>query len=382
MEDYLPEVIYIDDDAYSYQKTWDIVEKLPQVPIRRVRDKAEALVSLGQWGKHIDAGKRVLFLTTQKGRFFKKCPGTKGLICCNYYVLNFATNCHLDCSYCILQGYYENNPFITFFVNIDDLLQELEQIFSEYPERVYRIGTGEFTDSLAMDDLTNFAEVIVPFFAARPNATLELKTKSDKISNLLHLDHQGRTSVAWSVNPPAIIASEEPKTATLDERLQAAARCQAAGYQIGFHFDPIFWSPDWEQDYHWVVEHIFDAIDPSNMSWISLGGFRYAPDLKPIIRRRFPDSRILGGEFLRSADGKMRYFKHLRLDIYRSMLAKIKQYGHHIPVYLCMESRQVWKQVYGWTPQCDLDLTHIFDQRLTVTQPVSIPAIAGNFSRT
>ena len=111
---------------------------------------------------------------------------------------------------------------------------------------------------------------------------------------------------------------------------------------------------------------MFDTVDPNNISWISLGGFRYAPELKPIIRRRFPKSQIICGEFVPCADGKMRYLKHLRLKIYESMLSKIKRYGKHIPVYMCMESQQVWKQVYGWTPNCDEDLGHIFDRRLTV----------------
>jgi spore photoproduct lyase len=366
MEHFSPEIIYIDDSAYPYPMTWDIVEKFPRVPIRRIQDKTEAIATLGHTSERVDVGKQILFLTTQKGRFFKKCPGTKGLICCNYYVVNFATNCHLDCSYCILQGYYENNPFITFFVNVDDLLSELDQVFTENPRRMYRVGTGEFTDSLAMDEITEFSKIVVPFFATRPNATLELKTKADTIENLLNLDHRGRTSVAWSVNPPKIIASEEPKTATLDERLRAAALCQETGYQIGFHFDPILLYPGWEQEYHQVVEKLFDTIKPDNISWISLGGFRYAPELKPIIRRRFPKSKIVCGEFIPCADGKMRYLKHLRLKIYESMLSKIKRYGKHLPVYLCMESQQVWKQVYGWTPNCDNDLTHIFDRRLTV----------------
>ncbi|MBD3306609.1 radical SAM protein [candidate division KSB3 bacterium] len=365
MKHYTPDIIYIDDSAYPYPYTWEIVERLPHVPVRRVRDKAEALASVASAGQRIDIGKQIFFLTTQKGRFFKKCPGTKGLICCNYYVVNFATNCHLDCSYCILQGYYENNPFLTFFVNVEDLLEELDQVFSADPHRQYRVGTGEFTDSLALEELTGFSQRIVPFFATYPNATLELKTKADTIEPLLDLNHQGRTSVAWSVNTPAMIASEEPHTATLDERLDAARRCQDAGYRIGFHFDPLFFYPGWESAYHQVVERLFDAVAPGNISWISLGGFRYSPDLKPIIRRRFPDSTILCGEFVPCADGKMRYLKHLRLEMYASLLATIKRYGNQIPVYLCMESPQVWKQVYGWTPQCDRHLTHLFDRRLT-----------------
>lgn len=366
MEHFSPEIIYIDDSAANYPKTWEIVAKLPRVPVRRIQEKSEALADLAQSSQRVDEGKQILYLTTQKGRFFKKCPGTRGLICCNYYVINFATNCHLDCSYCILQEYLENNPFITFFVNSGDLLTELEQVFSEDPQRVYRVGTGEFTDSLAMDDLTEFSKTIVPFFASRPNATLELKTKADTIEQFVHLEHRGQTSVAWSVNPPRIIASEEPKTATLDERLRAAALCQEAGYKIGFHFDPIILIPEWETEYHQVVERLFDVVKPQNISWISLGGFRYSPGLKPIIRQRFPHSAILCGEFAKCADGKMRYLKHLRLQMYTSMLAKIKRYGQHIPVYLCMDSKQVWKRVYGWTPNCDQDLTHIFDRRLTM----------------
>ena len=367
MEHYAPDVIYIDEAAAPYPKTAEMLARLPHVPVVRVKDKTEALVALQSSANRIDAGKQVLFLTTQKGRFFKKCPGTKGQICCNYYVVNFATNCHLDCSYCILQGYYENNPFITFFVNTDDLLAELDAVFSEDPTRLFRVGTGEFTDSLAMDDITEFSKIVVPFFANRPNATLELKTKSDLIENLLTLDHRGRVSVAWSVNAPRRISSEEPKTATLDERLRAAARCQDAGYQIGFHFDPIFYYPGWEAEYHGVIEQMFDVVRPENVSWISLGGFRYAPELKPIIRRRFPESQILCGEFISCADGKMRYLKPIRLEIYRSMLAKIHRYGRHIPVYLCMDSPQVWRQVYGWTPNCDRDLSHLFDPRLTIS---------------
>ncbi len=366
MEHYVPDRIYIDEAARSYPMTREIIARLPGIPVRYVQDKAEALAHLHASGGGIDEGKRILFLTTQKGRFFKKCPGTRGLICCNYYVISCATNCHLDCSYCILQEYFENNPFITVFVNRDDLFAELDEIFSANPRQVYRVGTGEFTDSLALEDISESSKSIVPFFATYPNATLELKTKADLIENLLPLDHRGQTSVAWSVNPPSIIASEEPKTATLDERLRAAARCLEAGYQIGFHFDPVFVFPDWKQAYRQVVDAIFSTVPPERISWISLGGFRYAPALKPIIRQRFPESPILCGEFVPCADGKMRYYKHLRLHIYTHLLTAIKSYGTHIPVYLCMESKQVWQQVYGWTPHCDQDLTHIFDRRLTL----------------
>ena len=75
MENFSPEIIYIDDSAYPYPKTWEIVEKLPRVPVHRIGDKTEVLENLEHHGEKLDTGKQVLFLTRQKGRFFKKCPG-------------------------------------------------------------------------------------------------------------------------------------------------------------------------------------------------------------------------------------------------------------------------------------------------------------------
>jgi len=56
--------------------------------------------------------------------------------------------------------------------------------FREKPERFWRIGTGEFTDSLAIDRLTRLSSVLVPFMANQTNAVLELKTKSAEVHPL------------------------------------------------------------------------------------------------------------------------------------------------------------------------------------------------------
>ena len=48
------------------------------------------------------------------------------MVCCNYYVVNLSKNCIFDCSYCFLQDFLNNNPLQVAYVNIEDLLQELE----------------------------------------------------------------------------------------------------------------------------------------------------------------------------------------------------------------------------------------------------------------
>ena len=67
------------------------------------------------------SGKRRLVLQRHHGTFLQHCPaGTTGMVCCNYLVVNFASNCPYDCSYCFLQDYVANNPAVKIYTNVDE----------------------------------------------------------------------------------------------------------------------------------------------------------------------------------------------------------------------------------------------------------------------
>jgi spore photoproduct lyase len=86
------------------------------------------------------------------------------------------------------------------------------------------------------------------------------------------------------------------------------------------------------------------------MVWISLGTFRFMPPLKAIIEDRFPRSKIVYGEFINGLDGKMRYFKPLRIDLYRKIISWIRELAPDVRIYLCMEDEEVWEKAFGFTP--------------------------------
>ena len=54
----------------------------------------------------------------------------------------------MECSYCYLQAYL-NLPYMVVYANIEDLLDELGQVFRGNPKSHYRVGSGELADSLA-----------------------------------------------------------------------------------------------------------------------------------------------------------------------------------------------------------------------------------------
>lgn len=352
--------LYIHQRVVDYPHTQAVRDQFDNIPSHIVQDsKAVYRRVLNSSSDTIGRGKRVLFLTHNQGAFVKSCPGTRAYTCCGYNILNIGTFCTLDCSYCILQSYF-HPPVLQYFVNHDVLFSELTKFCRS--EGIHRIGTGEFTDSMIWERWTNLSELLIPYFANTPNCVLELKTKTTAIHRLKKLDHNQKTIMAWSLNTEQVIREEERGTASLTARLSAAADCASWGYPLAFHFDPMVIYDGCEKDYQSVIEVLFSHIDPSNVVWISLGSFRFMPALKPIIQQRFPKSKIIYGEFVSGLDGKMRYFKPLRISLYRAIIKKITEIAPNVLVYFCMEDDEVWSKSLGYLPKERGGLERMLDE--------------------
>lgn len=342
-----PETIYIEKDIEDCSLTRRILRKFPFVKKITFTNHNDCL-RFNRNGSPIsnyNLRAKTLFLIKERYDFIKPCPCSKDVIGCGHYVLNTGFGCISECSYCFLQN-YTNAIGITLPVNIEDFLDRLES-FLKTKQGPLRIGTGEFIDSLALDDLTGFSSILIDFFSKAKNATLELKTKSNNIKNILKLKHNKKTVISWSLNPQSIIEADEWRTNNLDQRLKAARECCDAGYLVGFHFDPIIYSANWERLYRELVAKLFNKINPNNIAWISLGTFRFTPKLKTIVEQRFPKSKILDEELMLGFDKKLRYSPEQRVRIYKKMFSWIRDYSDSVLVYLCMEPEEIWKAVLG-----------------------------------
>lgn len=372
MEPYRPHEILIERGEENAEVVRRALAQLPDIPVRIVERGWERHAALPADKDPFAAGKRRLLFTRQRAPALQYCPaGTPGLVCCHYLVVDLVSNCPMECSYCFLQEYLVNNPTLKVFTNVEELLATVAAVVDRHPQRHFRVGTGELSDSLALDPLLGFSRDLVPFFAARPNVLLELKTKSDCIEGLLDLDPKDRVVVSWSLTPPDMVESEEHGTASFAARVQAARRVQAAGYKVGFHLDPLIEYPDWEAGYRETVSGMLAAVDVRRVAWISLGSLRLTPALRTTIRRRFPRTRVLSGEQVPCADGKWRTFQALRVRMYRTIISWIREAAPQVPLYMCMETAAVWEKVFGRAPACDRDVAHV------LTGPHLSPPVAG-----
>lgn len=349
---YSPRYVYIDPAVRNTPMCRSVLARL--AGHAEIRELSE--------GSSRSHGKAALFLTQNKGAWMKPCPGTTAnYLCCGYQILNFASNCSMNCTYCILQSYFDQQE-LTAFCNTDSMIDSVQDLLRRTDRPFLRVGTGEFTDSLCLDHLTGFSELVVPLFAGSTRAILELKTKSVQIDRLLSLDPKDKVVASWSMNAESVTAGEEYGAEPLESRLSAARQCEMAGYRIGFHFDPIILFPGWETEYRQTVNRIFDSVhDPRRIAWISLGCLRYPAFLNEQIKKRFPQTRIPYAEFVAGADNKLRYPKPLRVKAYRLMRDWIVERYPSVAVYLCMESPSVWRAALNRPFATDDDIIALLD---------------------
>ncbi len=291
----------------------------------------------------------------------RQCPGTKNHICCGYQTIDLIEGCVLSCSYCILKAYLKNDV-IKVSCDRDAITGELDRRIDGSAGHVLRFGTGELSDSLALDRQLRLNEFLVDYFGNKKKAILELKSKWADFRHLLpHLNPY--TVISFSVSPQRFIDAEEKRTSPIHKRLKAARLAQDNGCFVGLHFDPVVIYDGFERDYRYLIEDIGRILDPGKIIWISLGLLRFPAALYGQLiekKRRY----LLTGEFIRGEDGKYRYIKPERIRIYKFLYKLLKNIDSRLFIYLCMERADIWKEVFGITINDNQGLIQLFDERI------------------
>lgn len=312
--------------------------------------------------EEFERSKRNLYLTEFKGQFFKRCPGNgPGLACCNYFVLNWGQQCDFNCSYCYLQSFL-NSPVTTLYTNIDRALSELSAMSSSMKDHSLRVGTGEVVDSLSLDPLTLFSHQLIDFFRQYPKWSLEFKTKSNYVDQLFECEPSKNVIVSWSLNPQALVETEEHGTASLAERLDAARKCLDYGYAVAFHIDPVMYHSEWKSNYGMLIQEINTRFKPSEIPYMSVGALRYQPEQRHLMRERFGlKSLALNYEMFPGKDGKLRYDQELRQEMFNWIISEFKAQSPLWKIFLCMETPETWLGSQQDNPFKSEKLQSLFD---------------------
>ena len=299
------------------------VEKHPRVAAIRQRFPTARVVFCERYGEvfnpkaqnfRLQKQQPALILAEKYQKFVLPAPAGYGIGGKHNFYFSHMLNCLYDCRYCFLQGMYQSANYVL-FVNYEDFQQQIRQMCLDQPDQELYFFSGYDCDSLAFEPVSGFAAGFLPVFAQLPNAWLELRTKSTQIRSLLQRPAIPRCVVAFSLSPDSVADKVEAKAPPLSKRLEAAAKLQQQGWQIGLRFDPLIYQYNYRQVYQTLFAQVFKLIDAENLHSVSLGVFRLPEQYFKKMSKHYADEKLFASP-LQTTNGMVSY----RSDLEQAML--------------------------------------------------------------
>lgn len=208
-----------------------------------------------------------------------------------------------------------------------------------------QFNAGELSDGLALDDLSENGKFLVPMFGKKAmkddNAYLLFRTKSDRVDNLEGLEHNGNTVISFTLNAERINKALETRTATIDERIEAARKVQNWGYPVRLTFDPVVPFYAKAEDYEPVFKRVFRSLDTSTELFhpVTLGMIRLSYSTREIIKERNPKlyRTAIKKMVKEKGDEKYRFRKDTRVDIYSELISILKDMSPDVGIRFSSE---------------------------------------------
>lgn len=259
------------------------------------------------------------------------------------HYLHPIVGCISGCSYCYLQDRPEGRRPLRFYVDVDNLVVAIEQRAHDTGRRLL-FCSGELADSLADASLYPVGAELADRFSTGELGNLELRTKSNNVHSLLGVRHNRRTTVAFSVSPAAHVARYEPRTASLTERLEAAARVALAGYPVALKCEPVILDEGWRAAYSHMFAETFTALPPNSLDHVSIGCLRWSEALA--LTQGFAgkhQSALRDGTYIEYRPGKFNRMvsRPKRLRAYQALRSMLREAGFRAPIYWSLEEPEV-----------------------------------------
>jgi len=261
------------------------------------------------------------------------------IICQNAWEIHSATGCLFKCDFCSFED------FLNIMLDLEEWAEHLEQLIVENPQQaLYKYDNQ--SDILTFEPEYGASEILVPMFARQPNAYLMHYTKSAHVDHLLDLDHRGHTLMCWSLSTHTQSREVEVDSATCEERIEAASKCQEAGYPVRFRFSPIVPLKGWEDEVRAMIELLLATVAPEVISLQTLSRFPEYDIVERLMVTEALDERFLTAMRERPPEVQGKLYgpipHDLRKEVYELCIREIRRHNADVPISICLESVEMW----------------------------------------
>ncbi len=308
------------------------------------------LVSYGDCAQDFSSGRvQAMFGAAPFHHFERRDQWQKSLVCWTLHDIHSAWGCVHRCAYCQRGSVYVIN------LNVEEFVDRVGQLLDENPwQKAIRYDVEQ--DVLAIEPEYGACELLVNEFARRDDRYLLLFSKSANVDHLLDLDHRGHTMMLFTLTTHTVSRRYEARTGTMEERLEAARKCQAAGYPVRFKFKPIVPIRNWREETTNMLEQLYAAVRPDNLSMemvffdtvaemdATLGLDNLDPEFVAAAKAAEAEH---GKAWSREEHGEKPFPFAVKEAVYRHYLAESRRLSPETPVTLCAETQRMWQALDG-----------------------------------
>lgn len=298
------DTIYVERAIRDHPRVGQVRERFPTATVIECERYGEVF-NLRAQNFRLQKRRPALILAEKSGRKVLPTPPEYSIGCPANVYFSHMLNCLYDCRYCFLQGMYQSAHYVL-FVNWEDFEVEIdaERARSEGESCFF---SGYDCDSLAMESITGFGQHFLPFFAARPDAWLELRTKSLNTAVLEAADPVPNIVPAFTLTPDPIAREVEAGAPPYAKRLKRVCSLTRQGWMVGLRLDPLIPWPGFAGVYTDMIEEVFASVAAERIHSVTLGPMRFPKAMHDRILKLYPRDRLFALQEMQLREGQMTY---------------------------------------------------------------------------
>jgi spore photoproduct lyase len=305
-----PKRVIFEDEALNYKSGKDLYELFNSKAVEILYSKNGRITGIpgSNASEMYMEGKSTLVVGLRKQLKFESCKPSA------HYQLPLVSGCMGMCEYCYLNTQMGKKPYVKIHVNLDEILNKALE-YTEIRKPYITIFEGAATsDPIPVEPYSGALKKAIEFFGKEEYTQFRFVTKYTDVDSLLNLEHQGRTTIRFSINTDYVIQKFEHRTPLLDERIQAAFKIAKSGYQLGFIIAPVFLYDNWKKDYMELILSLSKMFTNTPLKFEVIS-HRFTKRAKENILSIYPKSLLPMEEEIRKFKfGQFGYGKYIYKD--------------------------------------------------------------------
>ncbi|MDF2675211.1 MAG: spore photoproduct lyase, splB [Clostridiales bacterium] len=305
-----PQRVIIEEKALDYEGGKLLLEKFERenIDVKMIKGGRVSGIPGKTDQEMFFYGKNTLVVGVRKESDFQTCKPSA------HYMLPIVSGCVGMCEYCYLNTQLGKRPYSKVYVNVEEILERADKYIEERKPHITIFEGAATSDPLPVERYGHGLSLAIKHFGRSELGYFRFVTKFDEVDPLLGLEHNGHTTIRFTLNTDRVIKEYEHKVPVATERIEASFKVSESGYPIGFIIAPVFLYDGWRSDYSNLITILGEKLRDSQPTFEVIT-HRFTKRAKDQILNTFPQTELPMNEEVRKFKyGQFGYGKYVYKD--------------------------------------------------------------------